>query len=195
MIRGLEILIGNISELRIHESAPSHFVPISSIDVESIRHHFLFPERGRVPTNNAASTQPPVELLDLYKQFAADYENVHRGQSDASRATTKRFEESYDTISSFINAPGRENLVITRNATEAHNTLMYCLLTEFRDGDNVVATMMEHNSNYVPWYGMCKEILPKFGITWSVDSRDSIRRRASWTLRICDRSWTPVQSW
>ncbi len=124
----------------------------------------MFPERGRVPTNNAASTQPPVELLDLYKQLAADYENVHRGQSDASRATTKRFEESYDTIANFINAPGRENLVITRNATEAHNTLMYCLLTEFRDGDNVVATMMEHNSNYVPWYGMCKEILPKFGI-------------------------------
>jgi len=40
---------------------------------------------------------------------------------------------------------------------------MYSLLTEFRDGDNVVTTMMEHNSNYVPWYAMCREILPRFG--------------------------------
>jgi cysteine desulfurase / selenocysteine lyase len=37
-------------------------------------------------------------------------------------------------------------------------------MTEFRDGDNVVTTMMEHNSNYVPWHGLCQEILPKFGI-------------------------------
>ena len=40
---------------------------------------------------------------------------------------------------------------------------MYSLLTEFRDGDNVVTTMMEHNSNFVPWYGLCREILPRFG--------------------------------
>ena len=40
---------------------------------------------------------------------------------------------------------------------------MYSLLTEFRDGDNVVTTMMEHNSNYVPWYAMCREILPRMG--------------------------------
>jgi hypothetical protein len=41
--------------------------------------------------------------------------------------------------------------------------VMYSLLTEFRDGDNVVTTAMEHNSNYVPWYAMCREILPRLG--------------------------------
>ena len=40
---------------------------------------------------------------------------------------------------------------------------MYSLLTEFRDGDNIVITMLEHNSNFVPWYGLCREILPRFG--------------------------------
>ena len=40
---------------------------------------------------------------------------------------------------------------------------MYSLLTEFRDGDNVVTTLMEHNSNYVPWHGLCREILPRLG--------------------------------
>jgi len=40
---------------------------------------------------------------------------------------------------------------------------MYSLLTEFRDGDNVVSTCMEYNSNFVPWHAMCRDILPKFG--------------------------------
>jgi cysteine desulfurase/selenocysteine lyase len=133
------------------------------IHVDRVREHFVFPATGRVVTNNAASTQPPRELLDLFQTLAPQYENVHRGQSSASLATTARFEESYDTIARFIGAPGRANIVVTRNTTEAHNAVMYSLMAEFRSGDNVVTTMMEHNSNYVPWYAMCREVLPRFG--------------------------------
>jgi cysteine desulfurase/selenocysteine lyase len=133
------------------------------LDIRAIRKHFLFPGRGRIALNNAASTQPPRELLKLYAALGPDYENVHRGQSRASQEMTARFEESYDTIAQFIGAPGRAGLALYRNATEAINAVMYSLLTEFRDGDNVVTTMMEHNSNYVPWHAMCREILPRFG--------------------------------
>ena len=133
------------------------------VDIRAIRRHFTFPKAGRIVTNNAASTQPPVELLELYRSLAREYENVHRGQSSASLAMTASFEESYDTIAQFIGAPGRECIALYRNTTEAINAVMYTLLSEFRDGDNVVTTMMEHNSNYVPWYGMCREILPRFG--------------------------------
>jgi len=136
----------------------------SSLDVQAVRKHFLFPEQGRVVSNNAASTQPPRELVDFYRDLAPGYENVHRGQSDASITMTELFEESYDTIARFINATDRENIVITRNATEALNVVMYTLMTAFRDGDNVVTTMLEHNSNYVPWYALSREILPKFGM-------------------------------
>ena len=133
------------------------------VDVEAIRRHFAFPAAGRVVTNNAASTQPPRELLALYRSLAPAYENVHRGQSTASQQTTELFEQAYDTIAQFIGAPGRSSLALYRNTTEAINAVMYTLLTEFRDGDNVVTTLMEHNSNYVPWYAMCREILPRFG--------------------------------
>jgi cysteine desulfurase/selenocysteine lyase len=133
------------------------------LDVRAIRKHFDFPRLGRVVTNNAASTQPPRELLALYRSLAPGYENVHRGQSTASQQMTARFEESYDTIAAFIGAPGRASIALTRNATEAINTVMYALLTEFRDGDNVVTTLLEHNSNYVPWYAMCTEILCRLG--------------------------------
>jgi len=135
-----------------------------SLDVEAIRSHFAFPARGRVVTNNAASTQPPRELVSLLGDLVPEYENVHRGQSRASRTTTARFEAAYDTIAAFIHAPSRRGIVICRNTTEANNAVMHMLMTELRDGDNVVATLLEHNSNYVPWYGLCREILPRFGV-------------------------------
>jgi cysteine desulfurase/selenocysteine lyase len=133
------------------------------VDVDAIRRHFAFPALGRIVTNNAASTQPPRELLALYASLAPGYENVHHGQSSASQATTALFERSFDEIAQFISAPGRASIALYRNTTEAINAVMYSMLTEFRDGDNVVTTMMEHNSNYVPWYARCREILPRLG--------------------------------
>jgi len=149
---------------RLRSSALSH-EPLDAVpvDVRAIRRHFAFPGAGRIVTNNAASTQPPRELVTLYQSLAPGYENVHRGQSSASQQMTALFEESYDTIARFIGAPGPACIALYRNTTEAINAVMYSLLSEFRDGDNVVTTMMEHNSNYVPWYAMCREILPRFG--------------------------------
>src|SRR3954451_12354266 len=137
--------------------------PAPGFDVTRIRQHFDFPATGRVVTNNAASTQPPRELLELYRSLTLSYENVHRGQSTASQRTTLLFEQSYDTIASWLNAPSRRSIATYRNTTEAINAVMYSLLTEVRDGDNIVTTTMEHNSNFVPWYAMCSEILPRFG--------------------------------
>jgi cysteine desulfurase/selenocysteine lyase len=135
----------------------------STWDIQAIRDHFDFPSTGRVVTNNAASTQPPRELLALQQSLVAQYENVHRGQSSASQQTTRRFEQAYDDIARFVGARGRNNIVVVRNTTEAHNAVMYSSLTEFRDGDNIVTTMMEHNSNYVPWFALCRDILPRLG--------------------------------
>lgn len=134
------------------------------IDTQKIRKYFPAIRAGRIISNNAASTQPPIQLLNLLDDLVVQYDNVHRGQSKSSLFITEKFESSYDTIAQFINASSRKNIILYRNATEAINSVMYSLMTEFRDGDNVVTTFMEHNSNYVPWYGLCKEILPKFGI-------------------------------
>jgi cysteine desulfurase/selenocysteine lyase len=133
------------------------------VDVERVRAHFDFPLSGRVVTNNAATTQPPRALLELHARLARDYDNVHRGQSAASRVTTERFEAAYDTIADWLGAPSRRSIALYRGTTEAHNAVMYPMLSELRDGDNVVTTMLEHNSNFVPWHAMCRELLPRFG--------------------------------
>jgi cysteine desulfurase / selenocysteine lyase len=133
------------------------------LDVERLRSHFDFPGTGRVVTNNAATSQTPRELIELIGRLSPWYEGVHRGQSAASRRITQQFEESYDTIATWVNAPSRRCIATYRNTTEAINAVMYSLLTEFRDGDNVVTTLMEHNSNFVPWYALSREVLPRLG--------------------------------
>ncbi len=132
-------------------------------DVAAIRCHFVFVPTGRIATNNAASTQVPRELLELLVALAPEYDNVHRGASSASQRMTDRFEAAYDDIAAFVGARSRRNVVVTRNATEAHNAVMYMLLADFRDGDNIVATTLEHNSNFVPWHALAREILPRLG--------------------------------
>src|SRR3954453_252222 len=133
------------------------------LDVRRVRKHFDFPRTGRVVTNNAATTQPPRELLDLYGQLVPGYENVHRGQSAASPGTTQLFEGAYEPIAAWVTAPSRRSIATYRNTTEAINAVMYSLLTEVRDGDNIVPTTMEHNSKFVPWEPLCSGILPRFG--------------------------------
>jgi cysteine desulfurase / selenocysteine lyase len=144
-------------------STDDRFSRTTELDVAAVRAHFDFPRIGRVVTNNAATTQPPRELLELQQRLVRGYENVHRGQSDASRGTTALFEQAYDTIATWLNAPSRRCIATYRNTTEAINSVLYMLLTEFRDGDNVVTTMMEHNSDFVPWHALCRELLPRFG--------------------------------
>ena len=104
----------------------------TGFDVDRMRSHFDFPATGRVVTNNAATTQTPRELVDLYRRLSPWYESVHRGQSAASQQMTARFEESFDTIATWINAPGPRTIATYRNTTEAINAVMYSLLTEFR---------------------------------------------------------------
>jgi len=83
------------------------------VDVHAVRGHFAFPGLGRIVTNNAASTQPPDELLALYQALAPGYENVHRGQSSVSQAMTAMFEEvdrAVDAVAAIAagrGAPGR----------------------------------------------------------------------------------------
>ena len=117
-----------IAVARARQAPPGRLGAIAmtpgTIDVQAVRRHFTFPGHGRIPTNNAASTQPPRELLALYQSLAPGYENVHRGQSTASQRMTALFEESYDTIAQLVAAVRlvRSGLRFSASAVEGCRT-------------------------------------------------------------------------
>jgi cysteine desulfurase / selenocysteine lyase len=104
--------------------------------------------------DNAASAQKPQAVLDrLHKAYTSEYANVHRGLHYLANAATEAYEGARETIRTFINAERAEEIIFTRNATEAINLVAYSFGRDhIREGDEIVLSIMEHHSNIVPWH-------------------------------------------
>jgi cysteine desulfurase / selenocysteine lyase len=104
--------------------------------------------------DNAASAQKPKVVLDrLERAYTAEYANVHRGLHYLANVATEAYENAREKVRAFINAARTEEIVFTRNATEAINLVAYTFGRErLRAGDEIVLSIMEHHSNIVPWH-------------------------------------------
>jgi cysteine desulfurase/selenocysteine lyase len=104
--------------------------------------------------DNAASAQKPKPVLDrMYKASTEEYANVHRGLHYLANAATEAYEGARQKVRGFLNAERHEEIIFTRNATEAINLVAYTFGRErIKPGDEIVLSIMEHHSNIVPWH-------------------------------------------
>src|SRR5690348_13190213 len=104
--------------------------------------------------DNAASAQKPRQVLDTMRNFAAsEYANVHRGVHYLSAAATERYEAARETVRGFLNAAHADGIVFTKSGTEAINLVSYSYpAPRIQPGDEIVLSVMEHDSNIVPWH-------------------------------------------
>ncbi len=128
-------------------------------DVERIREDFpilAMPVYGKplVYLDNAASAQKPRAVLDrLERAYTQEYANVHRGLHYLANAATEAYEGAREKVRAFLNAGRPEEIIFTRNATEAINLVAYTFGRErIKAGDEIVLSIMEHHSNIVPWH-------------------------------------------
>lgn len=103
--------------------------------------------------DSAASSQKPQQVLDtIVNYYQQDNANVHRGAHSLSSRATDAYEGARDKIAKFINANCREEIVYTRNASEAINLVAYSWgLANLKKDDEIILSVMEHHSNIVPW--------------------------------------------
>ena len=120
--------------------------------------------------DHAATSQKPrvvIEALDAY--YAHDNANVHRGAHQLSARATEAFEAARSTTADYVSAAGPQEIVFTRNATEAINLVARSWGdANLREGDEVLLTVMEHHSNLVPWQQLAQRtgcVLRHVGIT------------------------------
>ncbi len=133
-------------------------VTIDAYDVNRIRADFpalALQVYGKplVYLDNAASAQKPKVVLDrLQYAYTHEYANVHRGLHYLANAATEAYEGAREKVAAFLNAPRKEEVIFTRNATEAINLVAYTFGRErIKEGDEIVLSIMEHHSNIVPW--------------------------------------------
>lgn len=103
--------------------------------------------------DNAATSQKPLAVLKaLQDYYQQDNANVHRGVHTLSARATDAYEGARDKIAAFINAASRQEIVYTRNASEAINLVAYAWgMNNLQAGDEIILSVMEHHSNLIPW--------------------------------------------
>ena len=104
--------------------------------------------------DNAASAQKPYAVLDrMTEAYKSEYANVHRGLHYLANAATEAYEGARVKVATFLNASRPEEIVFTRNATEAINLVASSWgAPNIGEGDEIVLSIMEHHSNIVPWH-------------------------------------------
>lgn len=128
-------------------------------DVERVRQDFpalamQIYGKPLVYLDNAASAQKPSVVLDRMTQaYTSEYANVHRGLHYLANAATEAYEGGRTKVAQFINAARTEEVIFTRNATEAINLVASSWGgPNIGEGDEIVLSIMEHHSNIVPWH-------------------------------------------
>jgi cysteine desulfurase/selenocysteine lyase len=131
---------------------------VGGYDVERIRTDFpiLFREvygKPLIYLDNGASAQKPRAVLDAVDHaYKMEYANVHRGMHYLSNAATAKYENARETVRRFLNAASTDEIIFTRNVTDAINLVASSFGAAFRKGDEIVLSIMEHHSNIVPWH-------------------------------------------
>ncbi len=128
-------------------------------DVTKIRSDFPILSREvyghpLVYLDNAASAQKPQVVIDaMTSAMTETYANVHRGLHFLSNASTDAFENARESVRRFINAASKDEIVFTRNATEAINLVAASFGGQvIGQGDEIIISILEHHSNIVPWH-------------------------------------------
>ena len=103
--------------------------------------------------DTASSAQKPQSVIDKMKHVMEGYyANIHRGLYEFSQITTSEYEAVRAKVAAFIHAPSEDNIVFTRNATEAINLVAQSWGRRFlSEGDEILISEMEHHANIVPW--------------------------------------------
>ncbi|MFD4909836.1 cysteine desulfurase [Kitasatospora purpeofusca] len=150
------------------------------LDTDAIRKDFpvlqrvLHDGKPLVYLDNAATSQKPRQVLDALNTYYERHNaNVHRGVHVLAEEATALYEGARDKVAAFVNAPSRNEVVFTKNASESLN-LVANMLTwadePYRvDAESeIVITEMEHHSNIVPWQLLSQRTGAKlkwFGLT------------------------------
>lgn len=130
---------------------------MENIDIEKIRKEFPILSRevaGKplVYFDNTATSQTPARVVDeIQRIYTHSKANVHRGVHTLSQEMTDLQEKCREKLRNYINADSIEEVVFTRGTTEGINLVAASFGSRFKEGDEVILTVMEHHSNIVPW--------------------------------------------
>ncbi|HET7797389.1 MAG TPA: aminotransferase class V-fold PLP-dependent enzyme, partial [Nevskia sp.] len=99
--------------------------------------------------DNANTAQKPRAVIDAVDRYYREFNaNVSRAVHTLGEEATSAYEATRDKLARFINAPSRDEIVLTSGTTQAINTVAYSFaMPRLKPGDEILVTTMEHHAN------------------------------------------------
>ena len=102
--------------------------------------------------DSAATAQRPERVIEAEAEFYRRHNaNPLRGLYEISQEATEAYEDAREKVRAFLNAESTEEIIFTRNASESLNLIAYSYGSFLRPGDEILITVVEHHSNFLPW--------------------------------------------
>lgn len=121
-------------------------------------------KEGTIYLDSAATTLKPTSVHDAVLAYYKDEcATVHRSVYESGARVSKQYEDVRGQVKEFIEASDSDEIIFTKSATEGLNLLAYSLSTYcLEKGDEVIVSVSEHHSNFVPWQEACKRVGARF---------------------------------
>ena len=139
--------------------------PTSIAEFDPLRYRADFPLLARrvhgkplIYFDNANTAQKPQVVIDAVDAFYREHNaKVSRAVHTLGEEATSAYEGVRDKLACFVNAPSRDEIVLTSGTTMATNLVAYSFaLPRLQPGDEILVTTMEHHANIVPWQLVCE---------------------------------------
>lgn len=108
--------------------------------------------------DTASTSQKPKRVIEAICDFYQNCNaNIHRGIYKIAQDATEKYEKARRKVAEFVGAEKAKEIIFTKGTTEAVNLVSFSWGEEnIKKGDNIVVTLMEHHSNFVPWQNLAK---------------------------------------
>jgi len=133
------------------------------MDINNIKSQFpIFSKKinGKplVYLDSSNSSQKPLKVINRLNDFYKnEFSNIGRSIHSLAVNATNKFDETRESVKHFINAKFKEEIIFTKNATEAINLIAATFGQQnIKEGDEIIITELEHHSNYIPWHFLRK---------------------------------------
>jgi cysteine desulfurase/selenocysteine lyase len=159
----------------------NHLNPNGAFDPMKVREDFpILKQKVRdkplVYLDNAATSQKPLSVIETVERYyREDNANIHRGVHMLSERATDLYESARKKVQAFLNAANSEEIIFTRGTTESINLVANSFgRKNFKEGDEILITHMEHHSNIVPWQLIAEQTGAKLRVAPITDAGEMI---------------------
>jgi cysteine desulfurase family protein (TIGR01976 family) len=122
-----------------------------SLNLSAIRAQFPALKRNAIFFDNPGGTQIAQHSLDRINKYLIESNANHEGAFETSIKSDEVLHEAHEAMKDFYNASSTEEIIFGNNMTTLTLYMSRSISREWKEGDEIVLTRLDHDANVTPW--------------------------------------------